>query len=236
MYNLYKHIIYKEQPTNYIIYENGTVVNTKTGKILKHILIDKNHRYECVKLYINGISYCIGIHRLLMMTFSPTENMDLLQVNHIDGNRNNNDLSNLEWVTPSENVNHAFRYNLRIPMSGENNGMAKLNAKIVTGICDDIMENKYTEQQLANKYNISSSLIHNIKKQKTWKFITEKYNFPKQTEGNVKLTEEDVENICKYILNGYTNTEIAEIFNVSKACIKDIKGKRSWRKITEKYF
>ena len=197
---------------------------------LKHIYIYQN--YPTVSIYDKKLH----IHRLLMMTFSPTENMDLLQVNHIDGNRNNNDLSNLEWVTPSENVNHAFRYNLRIPMSGENNDMAKLNAKIVTDICDDIMENKYTEQQLANKYNISSSLIHNIKKQKTWKFITEKYNFPKQTEGNVKLTEEDVENICKYILNGYTNTEIAEIFNVSKACIKDIKGKRSWRKITEKYF
>ena len=233
---MYKHIVYKGKSTNYIIYEDGAVVNIKTGKKLKRLPIDKNQRYERVKLSIDGVSHCVGIHRLLMMAFHPVDNMDLLQVNHIDGDRHNNDLSNLEWCTPSENIVHAFRHNLRIPMSGENNGRAKLNAKIVTDICNDIMENKYTEQELANKYNISSSLIHNIKKKKTWKFITEKYNFPKQIEGNVKLTEEDIENICKYILNGYTNSEISEMFNVSKSCIKDIRGRRSWRKITEKYF
>ena len=45
------------------------------------------------------------------MTFNPVENMENLQVNHIDGNINNNFLKNLEWTTPKENRNHREKIN-----------------------------------------------------------------------------------------------------------------------------
>lgn len=51
------------------------------------------------------------IHRLVLMTFKPVENMENLQVNHIDGNINNNFLENLEWTTPEENRKHGEKMN-----------------------------------------------------------------------------------------------------------------------------
>ena len=231
-----KDIIYKNKETNYTLSDDGIVTNKKTGKILKHINIDKNHRYECVKLFIDGVAHVVGLHRLLMITFCPIENMDELEVNHIDGNKSNNDLSNLEWVTSSENVLHAFKYNLREPMSEDKNGNSKLTRGIVINICNDIMENTLTEKELSKKYNISTSLIHNIKHKKCWKSITERYDFPKQIEGNAKLNENDVKEICTHILSGMTNKQISEMYNVTSYCIKDIRGKRTWRYITKEYF
>lgn len=231
-----KDIIYNNKTTNYTLSDDGTVINKNTGKVLKHIKIDRNHRYECVKLCINGISHVIGLHRLLMITFCPVDDMENLEVNHIDGDKTNNDLSNLEWVTPSENVLHAFKYNLRQPMRGGRNGNSKLTRNIVINICNDIMENNLTEYELSKKYEVSPSLIHSIKHKKVWKEITDRYDFPKQIEGNAKLNEDNVREICQCILDGMTNKQISEIYNVSPYCIKDIKGKRTWRYITKEYF
>lgn len=60
-----------------------------------------------VKLKRNNVS--LLVHRLVMETFSPIDNSDLYYVDHIDGQRSNNNLNNLRWVTASENV--LFRNN-----------------------------------------------------------------------------------------------------------------------------
>lgn len=48
------------------------------------------------------------VHRLVLSTFSPVEDMDILTVNHKDGNRLNNNINNLEWVSRKENIAHGF--------------------------------------------------------------------------------------------------------------------------------
>lgn len=172
-----------------------------------------------------------------MTTFCPVENMDYLEVNHIDGDRNNNYLSNLEWVTPSENVRHAFKIGLREPMSGERNGMSRIDVETVIKICDDIMLNCYTENELSEKYNISTSLIHGIKHKTHWKHITQNYDFPKQIQGNTKLTEDEVRQICADINKKiYSLSDLSDKYNVTVSCVKDIKYKRTWRYITREYF
>lgn len=67
----------------------------------------KNGRgYMQVYLSKEGNHMFYGVHRLVLMTFSPIENMENLEVNHIDENKENNRLENLEWVTHKENQNH----------------------------------------------------------------------------------------------------------------------------------
>lgn len=55
----------------------------------------------------------IPIHRLVATTFIPNDNPKRIYVNHKDGNKHNNSVSNLEWVTPSENATHAYQTGLR---------------------------------------------------------------------------------------------------------------------------
>ncbi len=70
-----------------------------------------NRGYQCVHLYKNSKCYRFQIHRLLAELFIPNPS-NKAEVNHIDGNPLNNNLSNLEWVTHQENIVHAYKNGL----------------------------------------------------------------------------------------------------------------------------
>lgn len=90
----------------YLISNYGRVLNLSTGKILKPRAIGNG--YKAVVLFNNKKGVSMYIHRLVAMAFLP--NIDNKpQVNHINEDKNNNHVSNLEWVTPWENSNHETR-------------------------------------------------------------------------------------------------------------------------------
>lgn len=93
-------------------YEISTkaIRNKKTKRILKGY-IPENY-YPSIKLKVNGKSKIYKIHRILAEHFIPNPN-NYKYVNHIDGNKNNYSIENLEWVTSSQNIKHAFDTKLR---------------------------------------------------------------------------------------------------------------------------
>lgn len=68
--------------------------------------------YMIVRTRENGATKHYQLHRIVLSVFNPCDNMELLQVNHIDGNKSNNSISNLEWCTCKENMEHAIRTGL----------------------------------------------------------------------------------------------------------------------------
>lgn len=70
--------------------------------------IDKNG-YSTYYLSIKNKPVFVQLHRLVLENFNPISNMNNLFVNHKDGNKSNNNLENLEWVTRSENAKHSFK-------------------------------------------------------------------------------------------------------------------------------
>tara|TARA_R110001599_G_scaffold13894_4_gene61606 strand:- start:220 stop:672 length:453 start_codon:yes stop_codon:yes gene_type:complete len=85
---------------NYLIYPDGRVQNKNTGRILKQHISSKG--YYTVKLYNNGYSKDLKIHRLVGIHYIPNPN-NYPQIDHIDRNRQNNNSDNLRWVTNSQN-------------------------------------------------------------------------------------------------------------------------------------
>ena len=124
------------------------------------------HGYYQVDLCKNKKIKRYLLHRLIAETFlENSENKP--QVNHIDGNKLNNKLSNLEWCTRSENQLHSIRIGLR-SAKGEKNSQSKLNEKMVIEILND--QRQYKE--ISNDYNISISTISDIKRGYSWTHIT----------------------------------------------------------------
>lgn len=92
---------------------NGSERNIVKEKILKPAV--GRDGYLKVRLtHCNKTLHSLFIHRLVLIAFKGYDK-ERLFVNHINGNKQDNRLENLEWVTPSENMKHAYRIGLEKP-------------------------------------------------------------------------------------------------------------------------
>lgn len=89
---------------NYRLYIDGEVWSVKSNKFLKQ---ETSKGYKRVTLSLNGKIKRFQTHRLVAMYFIGNKSNKPC-VNHIDGNKENNHVSNLEWCTYSENENHSY--------------------------------------------------------------------------------------------------------------------------------
>lgn len=110
---MWKTIIVDNVKTNYSISENGEVKNIKTNKILKPKKKKNGYLEVCLYPTPKQKKYIL-IHRLVAESFLEKEE-GKEQINHKDGNKENNHLSNLEWCTSSENNLHAWENSLNKP-------------------------------------------------------------------------------------------------------------------------
>lgn len=108
---------------NYEINKNGVVRNKTTQKIIKPTLNNGGGYYK-VGLYNGDGQKTVYVHRLVGVTFLPNPN-NLPEINHIDGNKLNNCVSNLEWCTRKENAKHSYNLGLQKSKRGGNNPLHK---------------------------------------------------------------------------------------------------------------
>ena len=137
---------------------------SKTGKVwsnmsMRYIGSNVKGAYSIVDLRKDGNQNIKTIHRLVAEHFIPNEN-NLREVNHIDGNKHNNDISNLEWVSSSRNTKHGWENNLLKP-DGIVKARRKLSPKQVIEI-----RNRYKPRCMINgtralsrEFNVSQAQI-----------------------------------------------------------------------------
>jgi HNH endonuclease/NUMOD4 motif len=110
---------------------------------------------------------CYYVHRLILRAFVGDSQLD---VNHKDGNKLDNRLDNLEYVSGSENMRHAFRTGLQTQV-GEDNANAKLTELDVTRIRELYQTRVYSQCTLANMFGIGRPHIGRIVNHKRWAHI-----------------------------------------------------------------
>lgn len=93
---------------DYLISEEGKVYSTKEGFLREISLSIDRYGYHKCCLY-NGKQHTLRVHRLVAQAFIPNPKNKIV-VNHIDSNRLNNNVANLEWVNYTENNRHAVEF------------------------------------------------------------------------------------------------------------------------------
>lgn len=207
--------IWKSYPDfeNYEFSNYGNFRNTLTGKVMKNSINDKG--YISTQLFSKSKQKRIRVtlHRMVALLFldSPL-NEEQVTVNHINGIKNDNYYTNLEWTTNQENIQHSIDTGLR-----KRSWAQKLNE-------DDVKECRRLFEEtdmgiggLAKIYNIDPSSVSAILKYKTWFNVDpeKKYSYKINQKNNeefiknkirktytIKITPEDV---IQNILHDYVN-------------------------------
>lgn len=159
-----------------VTYKNGRKCKHK-GRVLKPGI---SHRgYERVVLCNDNRLTNKTVHRLVLEAFKPHVNMSDLDVNHIDGNKLNNHLINLEWLTRRDNILHAQDIGL-IDNRGERSPNAKLSNVDVLEILQRLDTGELHED-IALDYGVNKSCISKINIGDTWRSVREEYEQNKKT-------------------------------------------------------
>lgn len=155
--------------TDYEISSSGEVRNTVTGKTLK---TSKISGYPAVQLRkTRGDKFKpLYVHRLVASTFlpSPANTSVRLHVAHYDGNKLNNDVTNLRWATPKENIEDQLRHGKRA--KGSRHGMSKLTEQDVVEIKKLLTAHK-SQKEIAKLYRVDASTICRINAGTRWSWL-----------------------------------------------------------------
>lgn len=165
----------------YAVYEDGRVLGLRGWFLTPQ---EDRRGYLTVKVRVSGGDKTIKVHQLVAQCF--IENPDnLVEVNHKDGDKRNNYWENLEWITRSGNIQHAYDLGLRSAM-GTNNARCKTSEEEVHEICKRLDSGMSSADIRNLGYNYN--LVRAIKSGKNWTHISENYSFRLQGSETIETT------------------------------------------------
>lgn len=186
--------------------------------------------YESFDKTCSRDRYC---HRLVLSTFEPNHNTDRCEVNHKDGNKENNNIENLEWVTPEENKIHAINIGLL-----EKGFVQNISNETVIEICKKLSEG-IPNSIISKELNVPTYTVTDIKRRKIFNNISKNYKF-KDPDVEIygyttRRPNNMIEEICKKIVSNESATNIAKEFDIDRGLVYKIINREYYTDISSKY-
>lgn len=218
---------------NYAASKCGKIFRISSGKEMKQILKGVP-KYWYIRACHGNIPKNVRSHILIADAWleKPSEFCDV--VNHIDGNKHNNSLDNLEWDTKSQNQQHAL--DLGLKQKGEDLYNASLSNEDVHNVCKLLLDG-FRTVDIAKRFGVSNDIIRKIKSGDTYFDIRVLYNI----NHNYKTTcsESTVRWVCERINEGFSDKAIAKMSTsktVTTIEVKRIRYKIRYKIISDEYF
>lgn len=143
----------------------GNVRTVKSKQLRKAQLQKLGYRRISLRVDSELLGY--QLHRLVALVHIPNPN-DYREINHIDGDKENNNVDNLEWCTRSQNMSHAFRTGL-VSNRGILNPRARLSELTVINIRH--CRGELTNEKLGKIFNVPTSTVARIMTRKSWSHL-----------------------------------------------------------------
>ena len=241
---IWKPIKYKDIVIDmYEVSNLGRFKRLRDGKILTGNNI-KNERGGYCRIALKttcGKSKKFQMHRIVLYTFDYLD--EKCEVNHINGNKRDNSIFNLENSTRMENARHAAQNNLY--QSCEDHYRANFTNTEVEMICKQLEDGQpiskiISSLHLENRGDIYSN-IDKIIKGKAWKKISSKYHFDYNKYHYKTYEYEDILKMCECIFTKQMkNAEIVKLFpqyNTKnlKVALKSIRAHRLYKSVINEY-
>lgn len=153
---------------NYLVTEKGEIFSIRRGGKPFRIKKQRDISGQYERVMLSEKAYLV--HRMVAITFIPNPE-DLPQVNHKDGDKLNNVVSNLEWCTSGENQIHAYNNGLKKLPKGLLNGRQELTEEEVICIYNKLLQGE-SSKSMASIYGVTPTQITRIKAKKAWSHIT----------------------------------------------------------------
>ena len=167
-----KEIFINQKRTDYSISNDGKVFSKKSNKYLSQYKTPGG--YLNVDLYTPEKRYKIGVHQLVAQAFIPNPN-NLPLVNHKDGDKTNNNMTNLEWASYSDNNSHAYKIGLRKPLEPEKCYFTKYSREQIIAVCL-LLEQGWSSDVITEKTGVHGNTISDIRLGKKWKSVSKAFN------------------------------------------------------------
>lgn len=126
--------------------------------------------YHRVGIMIDGKLVTRKVHRLVAQAFLPIDNKRN-EVNHKNGIKSCNNADNLEWVSRSENMLHAFKKGLATPLRGSKNPTAKIDEFQALTIIT-MLKSGFGPKKISEMYGISNHITKDISRGRTWQHLS----------------------------------------------------------------
>lgn len=199
---------------------SGKIYSIRSGKFL-HQVVQKSG-YCHVTLSQDGKKNNFLVHRLIALAYLAID-PERTTVNHIDGNKQNNALSNLEWMNHQEQAQHALVTGLR---SGTRNPDRNLTDETVHKICQ-LLEDSWRNKDIATTLGVGPELVAKIRHGTTYSDISSQYDFTKAWTSRRKICTEKLIKICEMLESGNSYGDIARATGVSTATVSSIKHRKT---------
>lgn len=209
-------------PGYYMISDEGRVWSNVRNTFLKPTPTWNGYYRVCLAINHVGSRYYL-IHRIVMIEFACIPTYMDMQINHFNGDKSKNVIWNLEWMTASANIQHAFNNGLKIATKGEDCSYATITNEQADQIGYLLATTDLQHKQIAEMIGCSKSVVTDISVGSTWKSVYEKYNLESRKKQYIlRLSDQELHALCQYWQEHHSEYAVrADLF---RASLRDLFG------------
>lgn len=213
--------------SKYSIDRFGNIYSSYSKRFLK-LSIGMDNYYKVTLVNDDGKPSYLRVSRLVGIAYIPNpENKPV--INHIDGDKLNNFVGNLEWSTVAENTQHSYNTGLQTI----NNGHEVTDFRVVHEICK-LLEQGVRPKEISEIVGIKKRKVDEIRTKEYWSSISDEYNFDSVTREN-RLQLSKVKLVCELLASGKSVSEIEKLAKVGNTSVYRIKNRKAYTDISSPY-